>query len=366
MTHEQLQMAGKIVGERAYRYEYIPAWGKFPKDLYNNSVGVDSEDRVYALGLGIGKTYPLAPAPLIEICNRDGDYLGNWGSGAAVHAHGLNIIDDVVYVCDKPASVCLKYTLDGKILQLLGRHGVHSDTGCMKSGDPVPRAAGPFNRPDDFVRAPWGDFYVADGTHNARVHRFDGGGNLIQSWGHWGHEPGQFSSPHSVLPTRDGRLYVCDRLNDRVQIFTPDGVLIGIWTGFQWPSKIVLTPEGDFAVCEDPGNQTNPGVIGHGIETQAARPSGIRIVNKDGKLISHLAVGRTHWIAQDSYGDIYTATHTAINKLARVERLKQPKDKPRAIYPGASGGAPYVPASYMLPMHGGTGSLPPGAIVGAG
>ena len=308
----------KIVGSGKYRYEFIPNWGKFPDKLYNNSVAVDSKDRVYVLALGFGGYKNLAPAPLMYVADKGGDILGSWGTGAADHAHGLNIVDDVIYLCDKPESVCLKYTLDGKILQMLGYRGAHSDTGCKKSGHVVPHAAGPFNHPDDFTRSPWGDLYVADGTHNTRVHRFDSGGHLIQSWGHWGDGPGQFKSPHAVLPTRDGKLYVCDRLNHRVQIFTPEGAFLSEWTGLQWPSEVVPTHEGDFAICEDPGNQIARGDSADRSEAKATRPSGIRILDRDGQFIAQLDVGKTHQIAMDSRGDIYAATHAGVNKLVRL------------------------------------------------
>ena len=319
MAQLQATLERKITGSGDYRYEFIPNWGKFPDKLYNNSIGVDSKDRVYVLALGIGVYKNMThDAPIVFVASREGELLGSWGNGACVHAHGLNIVDDVAYITDKPASVCLKYTLDGKILQMLGQHGMHSDTGCKGSGLFVPRPAGPFNHPDDFICAPWGDLYVADGTHNTRIHRFDNGGHLIQSWGVWGDGPGEFKSPHAVLPTKDGKLYVCDRLNHRVQIFTKEGQYLSQWTGFQWPSKIVQTLEGDFVVCEDPGNQIARGDSEDRSEAKATRPSGIRILDKDGKLLSHLDCGKSHQIAIDSRGDIYVATHTAVNKLVRV------------------------------------------------
>ena len=79
------------------------------------------------------------------------------GNGAFEFAHGIHIADDTVYVTDRNNSVCIMYTLDGKPIQMLGRHGVHSDTGCENPGDLVPRAAGPFNYPSELVPSPSGD-----------------------------------------------------------------------------------------------------------------------------------------------------------------------------------------------------------------
>ena len=78
----------------------------------------------------------------------------------------------MVYLTDRDDSVCLKYTLDGKPLQVLGTRGEHSDTGCERPGELVPRAAGPFNYPTEMVPAPSGELYITDGYRNARVHRF--------------------------------------------------------------------------------------------------------------------------------------------------------------------------------------------------
>ena len=85
------------------------------------------------------------------IFDRDGNLQDSWGNGSFLFAHGFYIEDDVVYVTDRDASTCLVYTLDGKPVQMLGRHGRHSDTGCEVAGGPgaprrravqLPRRAG--------------------------------------------------------------------------------------------------------------------------------------------------------------------------------------------------------------------------------
>ena len=153
-----------------------------------------------------------------------GGYLGGWGIGAFANPHGIYIGNDVVYLTDRDDSVCLTYTLDGKPLQILGKRGAHSDTGCERPGELVPRSAGPFNYPTEMVPAPSGDLYVTDGYRNARVHRFSPAGELISSWGEPGKtEPNQFHLPHSLIADPDGAIYVCDRENNRIQVFSADG-----------------------------------------------------------------------------------------------------------------------------------------------
>ena len=77
------------------------------------------------------------------IFDRDGNYLSSWGNGSFEFAHGIHIADDIVYVTDRNSSVCIMYTLDGKPIQMLGRHGVHSDPGCEVPAQLWPSAARP-------------------------------------------------------------------------------------------------------------------------------------------------------------------------------------------------------------------------------
>ena len=72
-----------------------------------------------------------------------GAYLRPWGIGAFANPHGIYIANDVVYLTDRQDSVRLADTPDGKPLPVLGQRGVHSDTGCAKSGGSSPRRPAP-------------------------------------------------------------------------------------------------------------------------------------------------------------------------------------------------------------------------------
>ncbi len=163
------------VGNGKYTYELIESWAKLPVgEVFGmvSAVATDSQDRVYAF---------QRKDPPVVIFNRDGSYVGSWGLGAITNPHGIFIKDDIVYITDREDSVCLRFTLEGKPLQVIGERGVHSDTGCEVPGQLVPRAAGPFNYPAELVPSPWGDMYVADGYRNARVHWFSTDGQLKAS-----------------------------------------------------------------------------------------------------------------------------------------------------------------------------------------
>jgi DNA-binding beta-propeller fold protein YncE len=119
------------------------------------------------------------------------------------------------------------------LLQILGTPGQASDSGYVpnpsSSLETIKRGAGPFNRPTKVAEAPNGDLYITDGYGNARVHRFTAAGKLIQSWGEPGDGPSQFHLPHAPAVSSDGRVYVCDRENNRMQVFSPTGELLKIW-----------------------------------------------------------------------------------------------------------------------------------------
>ena len=66
-----------------------------------------------------------------------------------------------------------------------------------------------------------GSMYVADGYGNARVHRFDADGKLEFSWGTPGNGRGEFNLPHGIAVDSAGTVYVADRENSRIQLFSP-------------------------------------------------------------------------------------------------------------------------------------------------
>jgi streptogramin lyase len=114
----------------------------------------------------------------------------------------------------------------------------------------VAHSAGPFHWPTDLTVAPSGEIYVSDGYRNARVHKFGADGSLLQSWGEPGNAkdlrdtkdaPYRFHTPHGIWE-HGGRVFVSDRENNRIQIFTPDGEYLDMWTGFARPTKIYVDP----------------------------------------------------------------------------------------------------------------------------
>src|SRR4029077_310489 len=124
-----------------------------------------------------------------------------------------------------------RFTPEGTLLLTLGRSGQPSDNGIAGNDYRTIRRAGPpFHRPTNMALAEDGAIYVTDGYGNARVHKFAPNGRLLLSWGEPGGGPGQFNLPHGIAVDRDGRVYVADRENSRVQVFTPEGEYLTEWT----------------------------------------------------------------------------------------------------------------------------------------
>lgn len=132
-------------------------------------------------------------------------------------------------------------------------------------------APGQFQQPRGLAIAPKGSpfegrIYVAD-TGNHRIQVFEPDGTFAFGWGSFGEAPGQFNEPWSVGVAADGRVYVVDTWNHRIQVFTPDGQFLKQWGAFVstdgqlgqmgvfWgPRAVAFTAEGNLLVT-DTGNK---------------------------------------------------------------------------------------------------------------
>ena len=270
-----------------YDYELVQSWGTLPDGMTFgtvSSVAADSQNRVYV--------YQRKDPPIV-VLDSDGNYLNSWGISAFNLPHGFCIVDDVIYLTDREDSVCLKYTLDGKPLMVLGDRGIHSDTGCEEPGELVLRAAGPFNYPSEMYPSPSGDLYVSDGYRNSRVHRFSAEGRYITSWGTPGKGgPGEFHLPHSLLIDEEGLVYVCDRENNRIQVFTPEGEFITMWTDMTRPNDISQSVDGDFYIAESTFEGSTPRIT---------------VRDKEGDILSSWESRQAHGLWVDKQDSVYLA-----------------------------------------------------------
>lgn len=280
------------VGDGKFGYEVAEGWGELP-DSYEwgqiGAVSVDSLDRVHL--------FTRTNHPVMTF-DRDGKFLSTWGEDVFGDAHGMYIdSNDNLFAVDRAGNKAMKFTKDRKIVFELGNNGQASDTGYTADHKEVLRAAGPFNSPTDVALSDNGDFYISDGYGNCRIHKYSANGEFMFSWGEPGTGPGQFNLVHSVWEA-DGKVYVADRQNHRIQIFTPDGKYLDEWGGFLQPCDLYVDNDNIMYVAELQARVTildlNGTVLARIGDPEYRRP-------EPGKFIG------PHGVWVDRHGDLYVS-----------------------------------------------------------
>ena len=227
----------------------VQNWGELPEGReWGTTAGIDLDptdghiwayERCGSGGLGSGgvdcDSNPVDP--VFKFDRNTGEVLANFGGGLMVVPHGIHV-DSVgnVWVTDFAGNEAgtkghqvHKFSPDGELLMSLGVPG-------QPGTEP-----GQFNQPNDVITAPDGSIFVADGhtgqnltTNQAiaqgrergltgRIIKFDAEGNYLMEWGEIGLEHGQFRTPHALAFDSQGRLWVADRGNHRLEIFDQEG-----------------------------------------------------------------------------------------------------------------------------------------------
>ena len=255
---DRVAAEGKNV--QAPRFEVDPMW---PKPLPNHwllgnviGVGVDFQDHVWIVHrssatLDRKEIYAAADPPLADCClgappviefDQQGNVVHAWGGPGAGYEwpesnHGI-IVDSkgVVWIGGNGANDghILKFTREGKFVKQFGF--AYASAG---SNDPWA-----FNKVAKvFLDEPNNEAYVADGYGNKRVAVIDmDSGKIKRYWGAYGNKPSdaplgpynpaappaqQFRNPvHCAELSKDNLVYVCDRVNDRIQVFQKDGTFV--------------------------------------------------------------------------------------------------------------------------------------------
>jgi streptogramin lyase len=297
-------------------YSVVEGWEQLPSGFEHRDVAgvaVDGEDRVFLICRG---DHPVL------VYDQKGNFVRSWGEGDFTYrTHGISVgPDGTVYCTDDGNHTVRRFTPEGKLLMTLGTLNTPSDTGYDgKDTKTVSKPGAPFNRPTNIAVGPRGDLYVSDGYGNCRVHQFSPTGTLKRSWGVPGDGPGQFLLPHGIAVAADGRVFVCDRENDRIQIFSPDGEYLSEWTDTRRPTHVVFDGAGRAYVSElwwQPGQTSKRyGPAG------SIRSGRVSVHDGNGGVVARwggpdpTAAGSfaaPHGIAVDSRGDVYVSevTHT--------------------------------------------------------
>lgn len=202
-----------------------------------NAVDVDSQGNIWVFErCGANSCSGSDVDPILKF-SPEGEILTSFGAGMFVFPHGIVVDDDDnIWVVDAgvedgvKGNQIFKFNQQGEILLELGRPGIRGATNGL------------FNEPSDLAIAPNGDLYIADGhinpESNRRIVHLSPDGEFIEAWGSKGTGPLQFECPHSLAIDSQGRIFVGDRTNNRLQILSPEGKLLAIWEHFGRPSGV--------------------------------------------------------------------------------------------------------------------------------
>jgi len=310
-----------ILGNKQFTYEVSgDNWGKLPEGWFYKeatAVDVDSKDNVYVFNRG---NHPMI------VFDSGGNVLRSWGEGIFTNPHAVTIgPDDTVWCVDNVDNSIRQFTPEGKLLFTLTER------------NPSPVMSGkPFNRPTRVAIDPRnGEILVADGYGNARVHRFSGDGKrLLASWGESGTDPGQFNIVHDIAIDRSGWIYIADRENRRIQVFSPDGKFEAQWVNFSRTAAVHVSNGDEQLVYVGEYFAVDPEVCSIAMRLGPR----LSILDTKGKLLARLGEhpcgdepGRfyaPHAVAVDSKGDIYVAE---VSYSERFDKQKEPTKELRSM-----------------------------------
>jgi DNA-binding beta-propeller fold protein YncE len=242
--------------------------------------------------------------PILHV-GADGQWLGAFGSNLFAWPHGIYVdADGNVWVTDARGGddrghQVIKFSPDGRELFRLGA--------SARAGD------GPthFNGPTDVVVAANGNVFVSDGhepVSNNRIVKFASDGTYIKEWGGTGSEPGQFLVPHALALDAQGRLFVADRDNNRIQIFDQDGNLLDAWTQFGRPSGLHISADDTLYVSDNQSNDERHAGWPRGIYVGSAKDGSVSAFIPDPEFDPKRAQETgAHGLAADAAGAIYGA-----------------------------------------------------------
>jgi sugar lactone lactonase YvrE len=217
------------VNSQGRAYRVTDGWAQTPRGMeWGQLIAIepDADGNIYAFHrCSASDCVGSNVAPLLKF-DKSGRHLKSFGAGMLVWPHGLDIDNDGnIWITDGHSDSgrgqqVLKLSPDGDVLMTIGTAGVDG--------------YGPytFNGVADVLVADDGSIFVADGHVNSRIVKYSASGEFITEWGKAGTAPGEFNLPHALAMDSQGRLFVSDRENLRIQIFDQEGRYIDEWAQF--------------------------------------------------------------------------------------------------------------------------------------
>jgi DNA-binding beta-propeller fold protein YncE len=333
------------------KFQVDPSW---PKALPNNwlmgqaaGVAVDAQDHIWVIHRPRSLTEdeklatfnpPRAkccvPAPPVLEFDQQGNLLRSWGGPGQGYdwfenEHGINIDHKgFVWLGGNGANDghVLKFTQDGKFVLQIGKLGPQTGSAdTTRLGRPADTEVDPVAN----------EVYIADGYGNHRVIVFDADSGVFKRmWGAYGKAPSdakappfnpagpapeQFANPvHCVKIAKDGLVYICDRQNNRIQVFKKDGSFVKEF--FVAKETLAQGSMWNLALWPD-AKQT------YMMNADGANNEVRTLLREDGTIVGTFGrngrnAGEFHWVhnlAIDSKGNIYT---TEVDTGKRAQRFR--------------------------------------------
>ena len=234
-----------------------------------------------------------------------GKLLSTWGENRFIMPHGLSVDHQGnLWLTDVGLHQVFKFTPEGKLLLTLGERAVPGNDRAH------------FNLPTDVAVLRDGSFYVSDGYKNTRVMKFAADGRFEFEWGTKGKGPGEFNLPHGIAVDAQARVIVCDRENERLQVFDAKGGFLREWKGprIGKPYGVETGPDGHIFVIDGGSPSLKPAERGKAVEVDASG----QVIDTFGRFGSgpgEFQLG--HDIAIGPDGAVYVAEGTG----ARVQKF---------------------------------------------
>jgi len=158
-----------------------------------------------------------------------------WGENIFKSPHGITIDEqDRVWITDIVLNKVYQFDLKGELLKTLGEDYPFYLEICLRIRNVLrhlPCSPGKyiFARPTDVEIYPDGSFVVSDGYRNSRIVKFDGDGKFQWEVSKFGNKDGEFHLPHGLAKDANGNIYVADRRNARIQVYSQDGIWKTTW-----------------------------------------------------------------------------------------------------------------------------------------
>ncbi len=276
-------------------HQLVSDWAKLPA-RWNfgecSGVATDKQDNVWVFNRGAH--------PVMQF-DRAGKFLQAWPDIKIVSSHGIRVDDEGnVWLIDVKGHVVIKCNAEGRVLMVLGnRQGTPGNNDSKDA----------FNEPTGIAFGKNGDLFISDGYVNARVIKFNRDGEYITHWGKKGTGDGEFNLVHDVCLDSEERLYVADRLNQRIQIFDTNGKFLGKWTDIGAPWGLAYSRKENCIYMFDGVNNR---IVKLGLDGKV-----LGVLGSYGKAPGKLDF--VHNIAPDSTGAIYVAEvkNWRVQKFAR-------------------------------------------------